>query len=339
MAGTVTDPELRARLNLAKLRSVVRGRTGADDIVDRPLGALAAVVAADDGYVLLDRGAGLGAALAWARRHRMPGRLHIIVDDALDGSLAAGVVARRARQFSASPMVLRLAGTELSVAEPAPHLPLVEPAAAALAAVEPLRRAGADIVVEHGVVMAELNGLEVGRVVPDTEGAGVHLEVGVGRYDREAAQIMEQLREASDVRADVLDVVRSHRRADQPPHLLNRLARQRWLRARLLSDPVLVGAAGLEPLEPPVPRDNLIDPVPALAAGTTADGRTLVVACAVGVDAESVPTAADARHRFDPDAELVFVCPTRDQYPVIRDLVAGLVGQARLVAVDGEWAG
>ena len=56
MASTVTDPELRARLNLAKLRAVVRARTGSDEIEDRPLGGLAGVVVDGVGYVLVDLG-------------------------------------------------------------------------------------------------------------------------------------------------------------------------------------------------------------------------------------------------------------------------------------------
>jgi hypothetical protein len=269
----------------------------------------------------------------------MADRLHLIADDDATGLVAPGVVARRASLFAPAPQVFRLVGTDLVEAEPAPQLPVVEPTAKALAAVEPLRQAGAEIVVEHGVVLAEINGLEVGRVVADVEGPGVHLEVGVGRYDREAAQIMEQIRSAADIRADIVDVVRRHRRPSDPPHLLNRLARQRWLRSRLVADPALVGAARLEPVEPPLPRENLIDPVPAFAVGTGIDGRPLVVACAVGVDPEAIAHAADGRDRYDPDADLVYVCPTRDRYPLIVDLAAALVRPARLVNLDGEWAG
>lgn len=337
MSATVSDPELRGRLNLAKLRSVVRARTGSENLEDRPLGPMAAVVVEGSGYVLLDRGAGIGAALAWAQRSGLSGTIHVVVDGDAEGPLAPGVVARRARLFTPQPVVLRLDGTVLSPAEPGQHLPILPADPAHLAAIEPLRRAGAEIVVEHGVVMAELNGLEVGRVMADQEGPGVHLEVGVGRYDREAAQVMEQIRSAAEVREDVLDVVRRHRRADEPPHLLNRLARQRWLRSRVVAEPGLVGAARLEPLEPPLPRDNLIDPVPAFAAGVDDAGRPMVVACAVGVDAEAIAVAADGRDRFDPEAELVYVCPARDQYPIIHALAAALVRPARLVALDGEW--
>ena len=302
------------------------------------MGARAGGIADGEGGVLLDGTNGVGAGLVWARRAGLSDRLHLVADDDATGVVAPGVVARRARLFRSSPQVFRLVGTDLLEVEPAAQLPLVDAAPAALAAVEPLRRAGAEIVVEHGVVMAEINGLEVGRVMTDAEGPGVHLEVGVGRYDREAAQIMEQIRSAAEIREDTVDVVRLHRRPGHPPHLLNRLARQRWLRSRIVVEPGLVGAARLAPVEPPLPRENLIDPVPAFALGTDADGRPMVVACAVGVDAEAIAHAADGRDRHDPDAELVYVCPSRDRYPLIVELAAGLVRPARLVSLDGEWA-
>lgn len=346
MPASVIDPELRARLNLAKLRALVRAHTGSDEAQERSMGSLPAVLSGIDGFVLAADGAGIGAALAWARRQHLTGVLHVFADAApaegAPDSAAVGVLARRARYFRDAPVVLAVSdgaggAATVAVAEPLPHRPLAEPRGDALVAIEPLRAAGADIVIEHGVVMAEIAGLEVGRVVADAEGNGVHLEVGVGRHDREAAQIMEAVLSPGAVTSSVLDVVRSHRRAGHPPHLLTRLARQRWLRARIMADPALVGAAALEPIEPPLPRANLVDPVPALAAGRTAAGRPIVVACAVGVDLEAVPTAADARDRFDPEAELVYAAPARDQYPVVRDLADRLLRPARLVTVDGEW--
>ncbi len=337
MSAAVSDPELRARLNLAKLRSVVRARTGAQHLEDSPLGPMAAVVVQGAGYVLIDRGAGIGAALAWARRQAVPGPLHVVIDGDGEGSQAPGVLARRAKYFAPCPVVLALDAAMLSIAEPSAHGPILPAAVADLAAIEPLRRAGAEIIVEHGVVMAELNGLEVGRVMADLEGPGVHLEIGVGRYDREAAQVMQQIRSEAEVRKDVLDVVRRHRQAGQPAHLLNRLAPQRWLRARIVAEPGLVAASYLEPLEPPFPRDNLIDPVPAFAAGVDEGGNPIVVACAVGVDAEAIVVAADARDRFNPEAQLIYVCPRRDQYRLIADLAAALLRPARLVALEGEW--
>ena len=90
-------------------------------------------------------------------------------------------------------------------------------------------------------------------------------------------------------------------------------------------------------MEPPFPRESLIDTTPALASGRRIDGGAVVVACAVGVDPEAIPTAADARHRFDPEAELVYVCPSRDQYRAVRELAQALRQPARMVTLEGEW--
>lgn len=342
MPASDIDPERRARLNLAKLRALVRAHAGAEEPVERPMGALPAVLCGADGYVLATGGGGIGAALVWARRQQLRGALHIFADAApADGSAPAsepGVLARRARLFTLSPAVYAVEGATATLVAPAAQRPIIPARPDALAAVEPLREAGAEIVVEHGVVMAEIAGLEIGRVVDDAQGGGIHLEMGVGHHDREASHIMEAVLSPQGVRGSVLDVVRSHRRTGQPPHLLTRLARQRWLRSRIIADPSLVGAAHLELLEPPLPRRNLVEPIPALAAGRAADGHPMVVACAVGVDLEAIPTAADARDRFDPEAELVYACPARDQYPVLHDLAAMLVRPARLVALEGDWA-
>jgi hypothetical protein len=351
---STTDAEGRARLNHSKLRSVVRTlvtgqrRAGAGDrphadnveLEDRALGGVAALVVPATpgsneratGYVLAAGQAGIGAALVWALRQPEPVQLAIVAE-----GLDAGALARRARYFVQEPVVYLLTGTELTRAEPAPHLAVAAADPAALAAVAPLRAAGVEVVVEHGVVTAELSGLEVARVMPDPEGGGFHLEVGVGRYDREAARLMQAVRSTEEVTNTVIRVVRDHRRAGETPHLLNRLARQRWLRSIVLANPSLVDARQLAPIEPPAPRQNLIEPIPALAAGTANDGHAVVVACCVGVDAEALPTAADARDRTDPEAELVYVTPARDQYRAVRELAAGLRRPARLVALEGQW--
>ncbi len=349
-----TDAEQRARLNQVKLRSVVRtfvsAQAGAGagnaepaeklQLEDRALGGVAALVVpappgSDQrgaGYVLAAGQAGIGAALVWARRQPEPLALIIIAEGE-----SAGMLARRSHYFSDEPIVYRLSGTELALAAPSPHRAVLCADPAALAAVAPLRAAGVDVVVEHGVVMAEVSGLEVARVMKNAEGGGFHLEVGVGRYDREAARLMQAVRSTEEVTNTVIEVVRGHRRPGETPHLLNRLARQRWLRSMVLADPALVGASELWAIEPPEPRENLIEPVPAFAAGTAIDGHAVVVACCVGVDAEALPTAADARDRSDPQAELLYVSPARDQYRAVRELAAALRRPARLVALEGQW--
>ena len=153
-----------------------------------------------------------------------------------------------------------------------------------------------------------------------------------------AAQMMETVLGTERLTSNVVKVVAEHRRADQPPHLLTRLARQRWLRSHLLEDPSIVGATQLTPIEPPQPRENLVERVPALAGGTCTEHNALFVACAVGVDLEAVSIAADGRDRWNPDAELLYVSPAQDHYPAVRDLLDALVRPGRLVALAGDWS-
>lgn len=329
-----TEGDLGARLRAAKLRALAADLLGdlPAEVDALPLGDGAALRFGDTGVVLVaDRGGerALGPALAWAVRAELDTVL-VLADDAE----VAGVLARRAGLFDLDVRVRTVEGRTTTPATAAAHLPMVVADPAALAAVEPLRAAGATVVVEHGVVLAEIDGLEVGRVVAGPEGPT--LEVGVGRYDREAAAVMEAVRSHAELTAGILAAVRANRRTEASPHLLNRIGRARWLRADLLAAPAVVGATELRAVEPPLPRDNLLDPVPAAAAGSSADGPLVVVA-SVGVDLDLVPTAADTRDRHHPTAELVLVLPPRDLYPVVDALAARLRRPARSVAVPGSW--
>ncbi len=328
------DVELRARLAGVKLRALARDHFGLTDGTDTQLAAGAGVHDGRRAVVLAGEPAerSLGAALSWALRAGVADEVHVLVDD----PVAAGIVARRAGYFEGAIDVSVIEGREIRPAVPAPHAPVVEPPTEAFTAIAPLVDLGASVAVEHGVITAELDGLEIGRVVPREDG-GWALEVGVGKHDREASQIMATVSSPEQVTATVVDVVHAHRRAGTSPHLLNRLARQRWLRSKVLATPSLVGASVLEPIEPPLPRDSLVDIAPALAAGRRPDGRAIVVATSVGVDLDLVPTAADARDRFDPTAELVIALPPRDIYPVVRLLAARLKQPATVLELDGDW--
>jgi hypothetical protein len=137
----------------------------------------------------------------------------------------------------------------------------------------------------------------------------------------------------------VRDIVLEHRRPDALRHPLNQLAPERWLRARLVRDPGLVGCAQLRPAPPAVPRPNLRDPAVAFAIGVDAGGDTVVVACSVGVHLDLVPSAADARGALAPSARLLLALPSRDAHPVTQALAARLLAPAELVPVDGDWRG
>lgn len=267
----------------------------------------------------------LGPALAVARQHN-PGRpVHVVVEE------GAGLLARRASLFAEPPTVLFLAGDVLEPVEPEP-LPVEPPIDPRLLDFAPrLRDAGCDPVVEHGRLVGEVNGLEVARVsIVDGE---PRLEVGVGRFDREANDELAGGRPDDAALARAVDHVKRFRTDDGEAHPLKLLATARWLRTRVLRDPSIVGAADLTPVstvgEPP----DLKTTWPAAASGTDLDGRPLVVVFSVGVDLDLVPSAADVRLADGRGARLVLAVPERDFHPVTVSLAGMLAEPATVVAV------
>lgn len=246
--------------------------------------------------------------MAWARKHGVAE-----LDVTASSAEQAATWARRATCF-ASPPTVRFGG-RLAVPAPPPVQPPVDGSLAPL-----IVEAGAEPVVEHGVLYGEVLGLEVCRVVD-----GV-LEVGVGKHDREAHRMIHGDRPVLDALRRAVDIVRTQR----PYHL----AAARWLRSVVVRRPELVGLAvgGLAPVAPPLPRVDLRAPSAAPAVG---DG--VVVVCSVGVDLDLVPTAADARLMHAPDTRLVLVVPERDAHPVTRALAAALVEPAEVVTVPNDW--
>lgn len=330
----------RASLAAVKLAALVRDHW--DEVAGEP-GSFpggATLCAGTTGWVLVEQRAErrLGGALAWARQHGVTD-LHLLVDQP---GPAAAILARRAAQFAVPPGVWRVQGRSLSEADPAPPpTPAVPPPTAELLGAM-LADAGLEVVVEGGELLGEALGLEVARVRPvddDGDEAEVHLEIGVGRFDRAAFAMMHP--ELGDAAAldTAIAVVRRYRRPGAPRHQLNQLVPERWLRAELIADPSIVGAASLAPVESAVGRRDLTERVPASAVGLDGDGRPLIVTCSVGVDLDLVPTAADDRLAHASGARLVLAVPPRDAVPVTQALAGALAEPATVVAVAGGWGG
>jgi hypothetical protein len=172
----------------------------------------------------------------------------------------------------------------------------------------------------------------VARVVVGDEGP--HLEIGVGRFDREAHALVSSDRPTAEALADVVAFVRKHRVRGGENHPLQQLAADRWLRSRLLHDPTLVGADHLAPLSPVVEAPDLRTAWPAPATGIDVHGDPVVVVASVGVDLDLVPAAADARLLDGRGARLVLALPGRDAHPVTVALAAALADPAEIVSVD-----
>ena len=266
----------------------------------------------------------LGAALAWSTARgdwdRQP--IALVGDDAH----WAAIDARRAALFALEIEVLILAeGTTRPVAA-APHAPTAVADDGHLSFTDVISAAGADVVIEHGVVAGEVFGLEVCRVVDDPS-AGPTLAVGIGEHDRETFALVHAHRPVEESLASTVAHVAKHRSPGAAPHPLNRIAHERLLRARAVFDPGLVGASVLVPSEPPTPRVNVKDPAPCLAAR---DDGSLV--CFVsGVDLEAVPFLLDAHDRLSAATSRPPALAVR-----ARDLVPALARVALLSATPTE---
>ncbi len=317
------DPQRRAALLNLKLRALVRDHLGHEigDIsatAPVPFGRGAALVTDGTAWLFLAEQPerSLGGALAWAMRQPASSDVAIIAES------ASGILARRAALFDLPISVWHAVERLLvpAVVEPYPDLGPLDPAHDEMRAL--IAEGGAEPLVEHGVLVGEVRGLEVCRVVTDATTGEVRLEVGVGAHDREAFLMIHGGRPTVEALADVVTSVELHRREDAPYHPLNKLGEERFLRWAVLRDPERIGAASLAVAAPPVPRVNVKDPVPAVAVGTTVDGRPLVVVTSTGIDLDLVPFALDAREMHDPAAELYLVVPERDASPVTRSLAA-----------------
>jgi hypothetical protein len=328
----------RSQLLAAKLAALAGDHLGADvggAAAVEPFPGGAALIAGDEAWVLLDERpeTALGRALAWASRH--PVSAISVVADA-----GTGVLARRAAAFALQVEVYAVSGRQLIPASAEPVTPRLEPSAAELEAAAMLVDAGIEVVVEHGEVRGEVRGLEMARVV--RRGGDIVVEPGVGRHDRDGHATMLAGADPAATLARVAADLAGHRRAGVADHHpLGRMARERWLRRFVLDQPDLVGAVTLEPVEPTVPRQSVLEVVGAFAVGSDADGGDVVVGCSSGIDLDLVPAAADVRlvheERTGRTARLVLVAPERDLVPVTRRLAGALHRPAQIVAVADDW--
>ncbi len=267
----------------------------------------------------------VGRALYWAQSN---GAVQVEILAAGPPSPVAGArsvasdLARRASLLSAPEgdgAAVRVWATEGATAVPAQPGPVAVPPvlpAAYWALAGLITEAGARPIDDNGQLVAEVAGLEVGRVVvpPSLDGdAAPTIEVGVGQADRELSTLVHTGDDVNTGLRRVVAAVVQHRRGHgDSHHPLSRLARERWLRALVLDRPELVDAAELSPLVPLRPRQGLVRAEPSAAAGTLRSGQPVVVVAMVGIDLDLIPEAADYRARWNPEAAIVLVLPERD---------------------------
>jgi len=312
--------------------------------IEFPGGAMLATGTGPDDVVLAlvssEPLSGMGGALVKAGA----AHLHLIIDtDIDDGNPYATLavvppadIARAAAGFEPCPTVWSVTGTNVEAVAATDgaianaEVPLGDPL------VNQMLTAGADVVVEGGVVIGEVLGLEVARIGAHPDGGAPRLHVGVGAYDQEAFAAINPDVAPDEALPAVVDEIRQWRREGADPHPINRLVRERWVRALAVQDPSMVGLRRLAPIPGLRERNGLRDVVPALAVGTSADGEIVLVACSTGIDFGLVPTAADAAHRYRAD-RIVLVVPKRDQYSHLQRLIGSLRVPASVVDAPEPW--
>lgn len=235
-------------------------------------------------------------------------------------------------------------GSEPAAPEP---MPVVLPGpAGADPLLERLRSAGLEVVLEQGEWRGELLGLEVARVVrwpPETGGDGeLHIEPGVGRFDRDAAAAMHQGESPDEGLRRAIRMVSEHRFPGAPIHPLSVLARSRWMRSVALASPESVGATDLAPVETTFASDSVRDERPAGALGRTTAGVPVLVVFGAGSALELLAVAADTRELHLPAGLLRVVLAPKDRLAIVDELAqraeASGRGPVELIEMEPPWA-
>ncbi len=319
---TLDDDRIGA-LAAVKLRGLLRGRASTESD-PAPSGSRAVVRVDDRLWVYQPRSAEsvLEAALLLATTRRVP-RLAVVVDEVPETLPFAlrglhGVEAYRA-------LGTELVAIEATVAPEAPAPPADHPLLSVLGS------AGLDVVPDHEVWLGEIHGLEIARL-----GRGEHeLQLGVGAFDRGAFEALYPDQSPIDALPRVIEQVRGHRHRGASPHLLNRLVRERWIRAEVCAQPHTVGLDLAVPIAGLTGRPGLHATVPDVASGAAGTERVLVVT-GVGVDPTTVTVAAAVAVRERAD-RVVIVVPHRDRHDAIVGAARFVSTPTEVVGVDPPW--
>lgn len=189
---------------------------------------------------------------------------------------------------------------------------------------------GLQPIYECGIWKGEILGLEVMRVTGD------EIEVGVGKFDREATSLISSGRPLSEVLASAVEIVTSSRNPESGFHPLSRLARERWLRADALASPEIFGFENLTCVDPPRERESLREMMPAAATGIDAVGEKVLIVFSVGVDICLVSFIADLISIECPDRVEV-VLPEKDILVPVKKCLSYLDIPLDVKGVVGAW--
>jgi hypothetical protein len=324
------DSNRRSQLLSLKLRALMREhlRLGTDPQGTSEPFALGASFVTDDAVWMLidgDASRSLGAVLAWSSRFELP--VHLIVET------HSGLLARRAQFFTTDLTVWHADEKNLLPAVPEPVTASPAAKQSHLSFIDLITSVGADAVVEHGIVVGEVRGLEMCRVVDDVATGEARLEVGMGVNDREAFAMVHGELPTEQAMRNVIEAVAIHREFGANAHPFNQFGAERFHRWRALQDPSLVGFASLTPTNPPLPRTNLKDAVPCAGVGVTTDGESAVAVFVHGVDLDVVPFAIDVAYAENLKS-VVVAARDRDITPSIRRMAQNCTVPVKFVELS-----
>ena len=352
------DPAQRASLLATKLRVLITERAAvdptfgtfggtSDGLVPVPFFAGAAALAGRRLFVLVEPSAAerdpmdtdpsaqprpprgwLGGAVVVANRHGC-------TEVNLMGDRLTGDDARRASRSMIPIRVWSVAGRALTLVGSLSYAAPEAPPSEALAFASVIAAAGADPVIEHGVLRAEVRGLEVARVQLDPYDGITRLDVGVGRHDRLAQAMMNQGQDPALALRNAVESVLALRRSGANAHPANQIAMSRWLRHVVGAHPELVGCTALTPLQG-IEMPELKRLSPALLTGNS-DAGPIVVACSVGVDLDAAIDAVDMA-MFMGAHRVVLCLPKTDDLPAVRMVAGALTLTVEVVLVAADWA-
>ena len=135
---------------------------------------------------------------------------------------------------------------------------------------------------------------------------------------------------------DTIARVSEHRQVGAVSHAVNRIGRERWLRAQALADPGTVGVSNVALVEPVPPRTSLLEARAAALLGVDDAGALTLVVFSAGVDLGGVPEAVDLIATTNAE-RVIFAAPERDHLPAVAELIRLLPVPAELVAVAEPW--
>jgi hypothetical protein len=323
------DAQRRSRLLSVKLAALIGQHLGIDaaSYTQEPCGLGAALVCDDAVWILVDGDAShaLGPAIAWASKYSRP--FHLVVDN------HSGVLVRRASGFELPISVWHVEGNGLLPAIAEPHQELVRASDSHSALISQIDTAGAESLVEWGVVVGEVRGLEICRVVDDEHTNEARIEVGIGAHDRETYALVHQARPIHESIADVVATVGVHRVEGAPFHPYNHIAPERFARWRALQEPAALGFLSLTRIDPPVRRTNVKDSVPCVALGKKTDGTTTAVVFVHGIDLDVVTFSVDAALQYSCESVMIVARP-QDVVASLRTMASATVMTTTFLSLD-----